>query len=96
MKISRIDLPNPLLKALQNHQLVVFAGAGVSIPQPAGLPTFRQLAEAVATGTVEGLQEGESEDHFLGRLHYKGQQIHLQAAQELQKTPQNQLPFITT
>ena len=85
MKISGIDFPNSLLNALRNDHLVVFAGAGVSIPQPAGLPTFRQLAEAVATGTGEGLQEGESEDRFLGRLHDKGQQVHLQAAQELQK-----------
>ena len=48
MNISGIDFPRPLLEALKDNQLVVFVGAGVSIPEPAGLPTFRQLAEAVA------------------------------------------------
>ena len=85
MKISGIDFPNLLLNALRNDRLVIFAGAGVSIPQPAGLPTFRQLAEAVARGTGEELEEGESEDRFLGRLHHRGQQVHLQVAQELQR-----------
>ena len=85
MKISGIDFPKPLLNALRSNQLVVFAGAGVSIPQPAGLPTFRQLAEAVALGSGDTLENDEPEDRFLGRLAHKGQQIHLQAAQELQK-----------
>ena len=85
MKISGIDFPKPLLNALRSNQLVVFAGAGVSIPQPAGLPTFRQLAEAVALGSGDTLEKDEPEDRFLGRLAHKGQQIHLQAAQELQK-----------
>ena len=85
MKISGIDFPQPLVDALRRHRLVVFAGAGVSIPQPAGLPTFRQLAEAVASGTGEQLEDEESEDRFFGRLHHKGQQVHLQAAQELGK-----------
>ena len=85
MKISGIDFPKPLLNALWNNQLVLFAGAGVSIPPPAGLPTFRQLAEAVALGSGETIGQDEPEDHFLGRLDHKGQQVHLQAAQELQK-----------
>ena len=85
MKISGIDFPKPLLNALGNNQLVLFAGAGVSIPPPAGLPTFRQLAEAVALGSGEAIGQDEPEDRFLGRLAYKGQQVHLRAAQELQK-----------
>ena len=85
MKISGIDFPKSLVDALRDHRLVVFAGAGVSIPQPAGLPTFRQLAEAVALGTGEQLEDEESEDRFFGRLHHKGQQVHLQAAQALRE-----------
>lgn len=85
MKISGIDFPQLLADALRDQRLVIFAGAGVSIPQPAGLPTFRKLAEAVASGTGEELEVGEPEDRFLGRLHHKGQQVHLQAAQELRK-----------
>ena len=85
MKISGIDFPKPLLNALKDNQLVVFAGAGVSIPPPAGLPTFKQLAEAVALGTGQTLKKDEPEDRFLGRLHDRKLQVHLRAAQELQK-----------
>ena len=85
MKISGIDFPKPLLNALRENQLVVFAGAGVSIPQPAGLPTFRKLAETVALGSGETLGEGEPEDRFLGRLAHKGQLVHVRAAQVLRK-----------
>ena len=85
MNISGIDFPKPLLNAINGNQLVVFAGAGVSIPQPAGLPTFRKLAEAVALGTGQTLQKDEPEDRFLGRLHDRGLQVHVRAAQELQK-----------
>ena len=85
MKIAGIDFPKPLLNALRNNQLVVFGGAGVSIPEPAGLPTFRQLAEAVALGSGETLGNDEPEDRFLGRLAHKGQQVHLQATEVLRK-----------
>ena len=88
MKIEEIDFPQSLLDAVNDNQLVVFAGAGVSIPKPAGLPTFRQLAEMVAQGTGETIGQRESEDRFLGRLHHKGQQVHTQAAQALlEKSP---------
>ena len=88
MKISGIDFPKPLLNALNDNQLVVFAGAGVSIPKPSGLPTFRELAEEIAQGSGETIGEGESEDRFLGRLADKKQLVHIQAAQVLrQKAP---------
>ena len=88
MKISGIDFPKPLLNALRSNQLVVFAGAGVSIPQPAGLPTFRQLAEAVALGSGETPEKDETEDRFLGRLHDRGQKVHFQAAGMLRENTQ--------
>ena len=85
MKISGIDFPKPLLNALNDNQLVVFAGAGVSIPEPSGLPSFSELVQAVAQGSGETIGEGEAEDRFLGRLADKCQKIHLQAAQILQE-----------
>ena len=85
MNISGIDFPKPLLDAWRSNQLVLFTGAGVSIPQPAGLPSFRQLAEAVARGSGETPEKDEPEDRFLGRLAHKGQQVHLQAAQALRE-----------
>ena len=85
MKISGIDFPKPLLDALRDGNLVVFAGAGVSMGEPAGLPDFRSLAMTVAEGTGEVLAKGEPEDGFLGRLQDKGVDVHKIAAQELLK-----------
>ena len=84
-KISGIYFPKPLLNALRNNQLVVFAGAGVSIPQPAGLPTFRQLAGKIAFGSGETREKDEPDDRFLGRLKHKGQKVHLRAVTVLRE-----------
>ena len=83
MKVAGIDFPKALLDALNADQLVVFAGAGASIPEPAGLPSFSQLVEEVARGSGETRAQGETEDRFLGRLYDKGQLVHLQAEQIL-------------
>ena len=88
MNISGIDFPKPLLDAWRGNQLVLFTGAGVSIPQPAGLPTFRQLAKLVALGSGVTLEKGEPEDRFLGGLAHRGQQVHTRAAEVLrEKSP---------
>ena len=84
MKISGINFPKPLLDALRDGDLVIFAGAGVSMGEPARLPNFRRLAEAIAQGTGEVLHD-EPEDQFLGRLQHKGQNVHERAAQALSK-----------
>ena len=84
MKIAGIDFPSPLLSALRDGELVVFAGAGVSMGEPACLPSFKQLAEKIAQGTGELLQD-EAEDRFLGRLHSKGVKVHELAGQELSR-----------
>ena len=85
MKIAGIDFPSPLLSALRDGELVVFAGAGVSMGEPACLPSFKQLAEKIAQGTGEVLRDGELEDHFLGRLHQKGVKVHELAVQKLSR-----------
>ena len=41
MRIGGVDFPEPLLNALRDGRLVVFAGAGVSMGPPACLPGFR-------------------------------------------------------
>ena len=48
MKIANIDFPKPLLNALRDGELVVFAGAGVSMGEPACLPSFEALANRIA------------------------------------------------
>ena len=76
MKIANVDFPEPLLNALRNGRLVVFAGAGVSMGPRAGLPSFRRLAEQVAEGTGQSIGNEEAEDRFLGRLKDRGTNVH--------------------
>ena len=83
MRISGIDFPEPLLRALRDGELVVFAGAGVSMGDPACLPNFQALAKAIALGTGQELGKREMEDRFLGRLHDQGKRVHEIAAQIL-------------
>lgn len=85
MKISGVDFPEPLLNAVQSKRLVVFAGAGVSMGPPAGLPSFRRLAEQVAEGTGQSIGTAETEDRFLGRLEDRGTGVHQRAAEILQR-----------
>ena len=83
MKISGVDFPIELLSSLRDGELVVFAGAGVSIGPPASLPSFRGLANEIARGTGEVRGKNEPEDRFLGRLQHKGVHVHEIAAQAL-------------
>ena len=82
MKIANIDFPKPLLNALRDGELVIFAGAGVSMGEPACLPSFKNLANKIAEGTGKTLQDGEP-DRFLGQLQDEGVKIHDLAAREL-------------
>lgn len=84
MRIGGVDFPQPLLNALRDGQLVVFAGAGVSMGPPARLPGFRKLAEKVAEGTGQSIAASETDDQFLGRLKEDGVRVHQRATEILQ------------
>ena len=85
MRIGGVDFPEPLLNALREGRLVVFAGAGVSMGPPANLPGFRELALRVAHGTGLFIGEYEQEDRFLGRVKEAGPDVHQIAVQWLQQ-----------
>jgi hypothetical protein len=87
MKIGSINYPDPLIRAIRRGELVVFAGAGVSMGKPAGLPNFSGLAGIIARETGEKKSDGESEDHFLGRLHKKGLPVHSLVIKALYTSP---------
>ena len=93
MRVSGIDFPKSLLDALRDGRLVVFAGAGVSMGEPARLPDFKALAKAVALGTGQELLDGETEDRFLGRLHDQGKRVHEITAQTLIKDDPQPAPL---
>jgi hypothetical protein len=84
MLIRTIDFPSEVLQAQKDGKLVVFAGAGVSMPTPSNLPSFAKLAQMIGKG-ASPIQEGETEDRYLGRLHDdgKGVQVHENAARIL-------------
>ncbi|MYI88480.1 MAG: DUF4020 domain-containing protein [Synechococcus sp. SB0672_bin_10] len=90
MRIGGVDFPEPLLNALRDGQLVVFAGAGVSMGAPARLPSFRKLAEKVAEGTDKSITASETDNQFLGRLKEDGVRVHQRTAETLQ--PDNLKP----
>ena len=85
MRIGGVDFPEPLLNALSDRRLVVFAGAGVSMGPPANLPDFRELTRQVAEGTCCSIGEYEPEDRFLGRVKATGPNVHQIAARRLQQ-----------
>ena len=85
MKFAGIQFPDPLLAALRDNRLVIFAGSGVSKGTPACLPDFKTLATSIASGTGQTLQPPEPEDVFLGKLADRGVQVHALAARNLQE-----------
>ena len=82
MKIADIEFPTPLLNALRDGKLVIFAGAGVSRGEPACLPDFKSLANTIAKGTGKSLEDAEPDD-FLGKLQDDEVKVHARAAEEL-------------
>ncbi len=80
---GEIDFPDDLLKAISDDQLVVFAGAGVSIGEPANLPSFDQLANQIATGHSLVRNQEQTVDVFLGQLRHAGVKVHELACKHL-------------
>ena len=83
MKFARINFPKDLLNAMNDGKLVVFAGAGVSMGEPACLPSFKHLAKMIAKGTGETLPCRYPIDRFLGGLQHEGVKVHERAAEIL-------------
>ncbi|MGN8081555.1 DUF4020 domain-containing protein [Variovorax sp. 22077] len=80
-KLGSIDFDERILDALRDNNLVIFAGAGVSMGPPSNLASFWRLAEQIAEGT--GLEVEQPLDRFLGRLQHKQVHVHMRAADRL-------------
>ena len=72
MRISEVNFPEALITAIRDRDLVVFAGAGVSMGEPAGLPSFVKLANRISEHTGQSRRNDEPIDAFLGRLERDG------------------------
>ena len=82
-KFGSLNINDTILKALRDNRLVVFAGAGVSMGNPSGLPSFVELAKEISKGTGIHLDKKEPVDRFLGNLQYKGIDIKERAVEIL-------------
>ncbi|TQJ33049.1 SIR2 family protein [Arthrobacter sp. SLBN-122] len=83
---NEVAVPRRLLDALNDDRLVVFAGAGISIPAPTRLPGFEALARALAAnaGYPHVLDDPSKIDAFLGRVEdYSGGNVHRMAEELL-------------
>lgn len=80
-KLGTIDFDDSILDALRDDELVVFAGAGVSMGTPSNLASFEKLANDIAHGT--GQVASAPLDRFLGQLHHRKVAVHERAAQLL-------------
>ncbi len=85
MRCGQINFPDELLHAIRDRRFVVFAGAGVSMGDPANLPSFWRLAEQVAAGSGLAPRDDEPLDHFLGQLHHQGIAVPQRAADLLSR-----------
>src|SRR5580698_8363921 len=67
MRFDDVDLPQVVIDAQKRGELVLFAGAGVSMDAPSSYPNFRNLATELG-GTAYPIEDHELIDRYLGRL----------------------------
>ncbi len=75
VRIRQVDFPAAVLEAQRSGQLVIFAGAGVSMDPPSNYPNFNTLAEQVGGAAYPRLEE-EAIDRYLGRVKGVGVKVH--------------------
>ncbi len=63
-----VEIPQPVLDAHANGDLVLFVGAGASMGEPSKLPSFKRLAEIMAEKAGETFSDDGGLDFFLGSL----------------------------
>ena len=75
MRFHDVDLPQVIIDARKRGELVLFAGAGVSMDAPSNYPNFRDLATELG-GAAYPIEDHELIDRYLGRLVENGIPVH--------------------
>lgn len=75
MYFHDVDLPQAVIDAYRRGELVVFAGAGVSLDAPSNYPNFRDLATELGSA-AHPIHNHELIDRYLGRLTENGIAVH--------------------
>ncbi len=86
---ENVEIDDSLVAALREGELVIFAGAGVSMGAPTLLPAFAGLAEALGAEAKIDLHEGEELERYLGRVSDSGFPLHEQAAVRIKKAEES-------
>ena len=70
VRFGAVDMPGDLVSAHADGRLVLFVGAGASIPAPSSLPTFQELAKRIAIDSQFPCAESDLEkpDELLDRI----------------------------
>lgn len=69
MIFEGVKLPDAVRIALENGSLVIFAGAGISMPPPSNLPSFAGLTREISGSDITSFGK---EDQILGKLKRNG------------------------
>ena len=89
MRFGKVDFPKLVVDTARKRELVVFAGAGVSMRKPARLPRFRELAEQIAKQAgerepdIKNALKNDEPDMYLGKLQDQAVQVRALAARVL-------------
>lgn len=84
---QNIELPPEVIDAQRKGELVIFAGAGMSMAPPSCLPGFEALADQISEGIVHRCPD-DSLDVYLGSLESRNINVHERAI-EILKNPQS-------
>jgi hypothetical protein len=68
MHMSGIDFPTPLVEAHESGDLVIFIGAGASIPPPSALPSFMELVRTIRDESNLLSEIGDIDDQRLDEV----------------------------
>ena len=78
MWLDSVEIPQKLVSAHTDGNLVLFVGAGASVDKPSDLPTFRELAERLAEDSQKQTPaDGQALDKEFGSLKKSGVDVHL-------------------
>jgi hypothetical protein len=80
MIFAGVRLPDQIRIAFEEDKLVIFAGAGVSLPAPSNLPSFNGLVRQICG---QPSVQSAKEDQVLGKLARNGTDVHAAAAKIL-------------
>jgi hypothetical protein len=76
MWLGGVDIPEGLVDARRDGKLVIFAGAGISVPRPSSIPTFREIVATIEAESGHSRRRAEPPDVFLGRVENLGYPVH--------------------